>query len=211
LDLCVLFSFFVVITPLAIGEIPRAEALGVLGAMLVVAPLTMLVVVKHSESFLRLIELMLRPLGEGASVFILERTAAFFDGLSALSSPKRVIAAMLVSLGYWSMTLVSIQVWITAFGLDLEWYAPFFVTGFLAFGAAIPSAPGFVGTWHYLCRTALVSLGVLEATAVAFAFVGHFMAVVPFTLVSVLWLGGGGLASGFKSLKSNSTEGEQDE
>ena len=83
---------------------------------------------------------------------------------------------------YWLISLTGVWLWFQAFSLHLPWTAPLVVAVYLAFGTLLPSAPGFVGTYHLAATAALVILGVDENIAVSVAVAGHFMAFVPWTL-----------------------------
>jgi hypothetical protein len=55
---------------------------------------------------------------------------------------------------------------------------------FLAFGAALPAAPGFIGTWDYFFVLGLALFGVARETATAVALTGHAVAIIPFTVAA---------------------------
>lgn len=131
--------------------------------------------------FRRRVHLLGRRLGAAVD----RRLDDFERGLKSLDSPRRVAGVTLASFGFWLMNLTSIKVWMLAFGLDLPWYGPVVVLAYAAFGVAIPSSPGFIGTYHYFVIAALGQLGVAAQTATSFALVGHFMAIVPFMLLSL--------------------------
>ena len=50
----------------------------------------------------------------------------------------------------------------------------------------IPSTPGYVGTYHYLCQVALLMFGVPAAEALSFAIVAHALSVLPVTLLGLV-------------------------
>jgi uncharacterized membrane protein YbhN (UPF0104 family) len=126
-----------------------------------------------------------RPLGKRFAGVITARLTMLFRDLATLSSTKGLGLLLALTLAYWMSTMASVQIWLWAFDLSLPWFAPVVITLFLAFGTFLPSSPGFVGTYHYFCAASLVYLGVDEGTAMAFAIVGHFMSIVPFTVVSL--------------------------
>ena len=58
----------------------------------------------------------------------------------------------------------------------------------MAFGVAIPSAPGFVGTFHAAAAFALGDVyGVEGARALAFAFGYHFSGWLPVTVIGLAY------------------------
>jgi len=50
----------------------------------------------------------------------------------------------------------------------------------------IPSTPGYVGTFHYLCQIALVMFGVSSSEALSFAVIAHLVGVAPVALVGLI-------------------------
>jgi hypothetical protein len=62
-----------------------------------------------------------------------------------------------------------------------------FTEAVVGFGVALPSAPGFFGTFHFAANVALSDVyGVPEAQSLAFAFGYHFGGWIPITLIG-LW------------------------
>lgn len=140
------------------------------------------------RSVVPLVRRLFALFGERVAGFVSRRVEDLERGWTGLGSPRRIAGVTLASFGYWLAGLVSIRIWMEAFGLDLPWYAPVVVQAYLAFGVAIPSSPSFVGTYHFFCIAALERLGVETAVATSFAIVGHFMAIVPYTVASAPFL-----------------------
>ncbi len=124
-------------------------------------------------------------LGRSVRTFVEGKSKTFAEGLSALSSPVTVLAVTALSLLFWTIAALGIQIWIWAFGFDLPWYTPVVVLTFLTFGLAVPSTPGHIGSYHFFAAAAMMAVGLPEAESVSFAVVGHAMAVVPFTLLAL--------------------------
>ena len=59
---------------------------------------------------------------------------------------------------------------------------------FLGFGAAIPSSPGYIGTYDYFAMRGLALFGVPTPVAASFALVGHVVALVPVSAVALAML-----------------------
>ena len=47
----------------------------------------------------------------------------------------------------------------------------------LIIGIAIPTAPGFIGNWHFSCVLGLGLFGINKTDALTFAIIYHFLAV----------------------------------
>jgi uncharacterized membrane protein YbhN (UPF0104 family) len=72
-------------------------------------------------------------------------------------------------------------------GIELSPVQTLFVAGVVNLGVAIPSSPGFIGTYQWLVVAALGVFGVGASEALAFAILLHALWYVPTLLV------GGGL------------------
>ena len=71
-----------------------------------------------------------------------------------------------------------------AFGIDTGFVSAWFTEAVVGFGVALPSAPGFFGTFHASASFALSTVyGVDSARALAFAFGYHFGGWIPITLI----------------------------
>ncbi len=90
------------------------------------------------------------------------------------------------------IAILSIFVWLLEAGMfvfvlpafDLR---PNVATGIIAMsvtnlGILVPSAPGFIGSFHYFCSRALLAQAVAEPTALSYAIVVHLAFYVPVTL-----------------------------
>jgi uncharacterized membrane protein YbhN (UPF0104 family) len=67
-------------------------------------------------------------------------------------------------------------------GIPLTAIEVVFLTGIVGLGSALPSAPGFIGTYHWLASSTLVLYGVARPDALAFAVLVHAAWFVPTTL-----------------------------
>ena len=79
-------------------------------------------------------------------------------------------------------------------GIELGLVDALFVAGVMNLGVAIPSSPGFVGTYQWLGVASLGLLGVADDEALAFSILLHASWYVPTTLV-------GGVALGIRALR----------
>jgi hypothetical protein len=104
----------------------------------------------------------------------------FCEGLGVLRSWKSVAGTVLLSLLIWGWGVLANALMMRAIGLDLPWYAPFFLIVLQGFGVLIPT-PGFVGPFQYAHVVALGVYGVPEAVAISLALLVHagiFIAVL---------------------------------
>ena len=112
------------------------------------------------------------------------------DTLEGLSQPLGTSRVMLlmISLAAWTTWAVAAILVARAVGIDLSLVDALFVTGAINLGVAIPSSPGFVGTYQWLGVSALALFGVPQEAALAFAIAMQAVWYVPTTLVGAVFL-----------------------
>lgn len=121
------------------------------------------------------------------------RAAEFFDGifrrlvdgLSVMASVKQVFIIFLYTMLLWTLFSTVTYMFLLAFSIQAPFLVAVTIQVLLCFGVALPSAPGFVGTFHAAGRYALALFGIQAVVAVSFATVYHL-----FSLVGCLVLGG---------------------
>ena len=79
----------------------------------------------------------------------------FSSGADVLHRPAGFLSVVALSAGVWLAAGMGTLAWVTAFHLDVPWYAGFFVLVMVNLGSAIPSSPGYIGVYHYLAMLAL--------------------------------------------------------
>ncbi len=120
-------------------------------------------------------------------LLLVEVLTAFIDGLASLQNPRLVLGALAWSFGFWAWNAVSFWLGMLAFGIDEGYVAALFVQAVIAVGVAVPSAPGFFGTFHAAAVVGLHEVyGVGEGATQAFAWVYHLGGFIPVTLMG-LW------------------------
>lgn len=100
---------------------------------------------------------------------------------SVVHSRRGVSAALLSALA-WAMWALGAWLVASSLGVSLTPLEVLFVTAVLNLGVAIPSSPGFIGTYQWLGVSALGVLGVGHTRAFAFAVVVHAAWFVPTTV-----------------------------
>jgi glycosyltransferase 2 family protein len=105
------------------------------------------------------------------------------DGLSELMSTTRPVQLVALSLAAWSAWAVGAMLVGRSVGVELSIVDAVFVTAALNLGVAIPSSPGFVGTYQWLGVAALGVFGFGVEAGLAFAIVMQAVWYVPTTLV----------------------------
>lgn len=103
--------------------------------------------------------------------------AHFIDGFAVISDWKQLSRLMILSFAVWIANVMAIYALFLAFGYNLSILAAFVLMFILIVGIAIPTAPGFVGNWHYACILALTLFGLDKADALTFAVLYHALSI----------------------------------
>ncbi len=122
-----------------------------------------------------------------AGALVVEVLESFVGGLKALQRPTLLLGALAWSFVFWGWNAVSFLLAMHAFGIEQGFITALFVQSVIALGVAVPSAPGFFGTFHAAAVVALVEVyGMAESATLAFAFGYHLGGFIPVTLMG-LW------------------------
>ncbi|MFN0154815.1 MAG: lysylphosphatidylglycerol synthase transmembrane domain-containing protein [Gaiella sp.] len=111
------------------------------------------------------------------------------DGLSEPFGPVRLVGLGGLSVLAWGLWGVAAILVGDAVGIELDLVDAVFVTAVVNLGVAIPSSPGFVGTYQWLCVSSLGVLSVGREQALSFAILLQASWYVPTTLVGAAALG----------------------
>ena len=123
----------------------------------------------------------------------LERLAlSLFDtalrGLDGIRTPAHALRIAAWTPVIWLLPAAAAWAMLRAMHLDLPFVAGWVVLAFVGVGISVPSAPGYLGVFHFAAKLALEIFGVASSTALAYALIYHASAVVPITLVGWLYL-----------------------
>lgn len=106
------------------------------------------------------------------------------DGFGIMASFRQVLVIFGCSVLLWVLFSGLTYLFLLSFSIKAPFLVAVTIQVFICFGVALPSAPGFIGTFHIACRTALALFGVQAVAAVSFATVYHL-----FNLIMCLLLG----------------------
>ncbi len=190
LDMGFLLVLFFVILPLFFTQnhIPTSS-LYFPAAVVGVSLSSLLLMSRFPQPTLAFFRKFTGTLGQRVSSFLMEKLELFLGGLHALKSLWRVLLVLLGTMIFWVMNAGTLYCTLQAFHLGhLPWFTPILIQTFISFGAAIPSAPGFVGTYHYFFKSGLRVLGVTGALVDSMALVSHAFNIIPLTIFGLLLL-----------------------
>lgn len=110
----------------------------------------------------------------------------FARGLDCVDSPLTGLRIALWTVALWGIWLVGAWLVADALGIRLSAVETMFLAAAIGVGSAVPSAPGFVGTYHWVAAASLTLYGVEAAPAAAFALVLHASWFLPTTAVGAV-------------------------
>ncbi len=119
------------------------------------------------------------------------------DTIDFLGEPigrHRAALWLALSILAWSLGSVAVYLVARSVGVALEPLEAVFVASVLALGVAIPSSPGYIGTYQLIAVESLGLLDVDESQALAFSILMHASWFVPTTLI-------GGAIIGWRALR----------
>jgi len=157
---------------------------------------------------------ILKPFGKKLHEFGVRELDKFSQGLIILGKPSRMIVVMLQSFLVWLVNMVPIWFVGIGFGVKLDFMGTLLILFLGAFSAAIPAAPGFIGTFHYITTRGVVFLGALpQESALSFAIILHAFYYFPTLIIGLIlmWAQGTSLFALEKAAKQEEKSGKENQ
>ncbi len=163
------------------------------GILMLAGALLLLVLLIGSKRFetqtTALMRFVLKPMPEAVGRRVESVALNFLGGIQPLSSTGHYLAVGAVSAAIWICYAAVYYLCLAAFDLTtlyaLPWGVGLVVLVLTTVSVVVPSTPGYVGTFHYLCQAALLMFGVPASEALSYAIVAHAVGVLPVTLIGL--------------------------
>lgn len=153
------------------------------GGMILAAMLTV-----GALPLVRLAQRILPPSKQG----IRDMVERFGVSLGGPTRRPQLLTAAVISSVAWLIDSLSLWLVATSIGVAVDYPAAMLIAGFGTLGTAIPSAPGYVGTYELTVATIAGTVGVPPAAALAMAVLLHVMTLGPMAIggaVSIVAIG----------------------
>lgn len=113
--------------------------------------------------------------------------ATLLDGFGLLRNPPLVALSFVLALAQWILLTGLYWLGLIAFGIveGVGWTGAIFANGVATLGVAVPSSPGFVGTFEAFIVKALEVFAVDRTAAFTYAAGFHAVSFIPTTLVGL--------------------------
>jgi len=182
-----------------VGALTTTMAVTFIGVLVV-----LIILMRSRERSLPVAERLVRRL---APARLAERAIALLHnlvaGLGVLQSVRDIARVTLWTTVQWLVNAAAYVFGFWAFHLTVPLSAALVMQGVVAFGVALPQAPGFFGVFEGLSKLVLVPYGVGESEAVGFAIGTHMGWFAPITIIGLVILARTGLT--LKDLRSGDT------
>lgn len=147
---------------------------------------------KYRAQTFSIAEKLTKPLPARITLRINGLLHSFLDGLVPLEKGKHYVSVTMLSVAMWICYAYCFHVAFYAFGFvktySLPWSAALVLLVITTIGIAVPSSPGYVGTYHFLCQLSLGLFGVPESPALTFAIVFHALNFLPIVVLGFIFL-----------------------
>lgn len=158
-------------------------ALALLALLFVAATIFLL---RAKSRTLGLLAWVLKVAPERLRPRFLQSAALAIESLNALNRWDVLVRMWIWSIVAWSIAAFTNYVAFLALGLDLPFSAAIFLLVILQAGIALPSSPGKVGVFQYLCILALSVFKVDQDAAFTYSWVLYFVVFVPISIAGAL-------------------------
>ncbi|MCW5876005.1 MAG: flippase-like domain-containing protein [Anaerolineales bacterium] len=120
----------------------------------------------------------------------------FLGGLASLRSPLEILMVFLTSVVIWLLETGKYWFVMHAFNFEVSFFALMLMNGVVNLATTIPSAPGYIGTFHAPGIAVLEAYGVPAAVASSYTFVLHIALWLPITALGAYYLAREGIRWG---------------
>ena len=161
--------------------------------------LVFLVLLKKATSpTLKFVRYLLKPFPERFRIKIETILENFLAGIVPLKRWHDYMTTGILSLSIWLCYGLAFFLCLYAFNLavtyNLGWVASLILLVITTIAVVVPSSPGYVGTYHYLCQITLAMFGVPGGLALSYATLVHGINFLPVLIVGIVFAHHEGMA-----------------
>jgi len=132
-----------------------------------------------ADSFLSIFDRLLFFLPSHFRLKIRDTIWNFSLGLVLVKDPMRIFQTICFSFLLWFSALCQIEFTEQSIGLNLPFIATFLIMAMASLGVMIPSAPGFIGTFHLAVQYGFMFYGISKELALSAAILWHAAMIFP--------------------------------
>jgi len=160
-------------------------------AFIVLLFIALLLMKRYRDRAMKIVNAVLKPFPAGVRHKADDLLHSFLDGVVPLQTWGHYIFVSVLSLLIWSCYGYIFQLGLLAFNFidiypSITWLTPLVLLVITTIAVLVPSSPGYVGTYHYLCQLTLDLFGVPGSEALSFAFALHGLNFLPLLVVGLI-------------------------
>lgn len=131
-------------------QLPRIYTVfgGVLLLLLIVGYSLVLIILNNQEKFQTVVYKLVSIMPERPVAFISTILQRLIAGLGIMASPKKALMISMYSIILWVLFSCIVYTFLLAFSIEAPFLVAVTIQVLMALGIALPSAPGFIGTFH---------------------------------------------------------------
>jgi glycosyltransferase 2 family protein len=142
----------------------------------------------RTAAALRLAGRLLKPLPARFSENVLPLLGSFIGGIRLSRRPAILLGILASSAVIWLTAVWPIDLTLRSFGIVLPFSASLFILVLLVIAVMVPASPGYIGTYHFACFSALAVFGITGEQAFSIALIIHGINFFPITLIGLFYL-----------------------
>ena len=158
----------------------------VLLAVLVCCYFVVLLILARREAAQEIIDKIVSVLPQRIASLLSRVVSHLIEGMGIMASLPRALLILAYSIVLWILFSSITFMFLLAFSIDAPFLVAVTIQVLMALGVAMPTAPGFIGTFHAVGRYALALFSVNAVVAVSFATVYHLFSVLINVLLGLL-------------------------
>ena len=138
-----------------------------------------------ADACLKILNRLLFFLPQGPRSKLTGAARNFSLGIVPLKGKDNWVGAILYSCVIWTLGLVQIKAIAMSLDLQIPFLATFLIMAIASLGAMIPSAPGFIGTFHWAVQYGLMLHGFGPEESLSAAILLHAVFYIPTVILGV--------------------------
>jgi len=159
-----------------------------IGSAFITLFILMFLVAYRKDSVLCLVDGLLRLVPGLKRLDLPSRLGPIVEGLATLRSRESTLRLWGWSIFIWIMAALTNYLTFLAMGIAVPFLATPFLLVVLHLGRIVPSSPGQVGVFHYLCILALSLFSVERSLALSYSLVLHLIVFLPMIALGAFYL-----------------------
>ena len=149
--------------------------------------LVMIISKNYQERFFKILSYIFYFFPDKVKARLSNISSSFLTGLNIIHNKRYLLISIIYSLLFWGLGILGTYFVLLSTNNTISVDLPIILTSALVFGVMIPSAPGFIGTFHYVVILVLALYGWERETAIGMSVVLHgIQFIVPIIIGLIL-------------------------